>query len=1701
MNKIMAIMIMLLLFFFSYSFSDDKIEYPPLEDIAGGEESCKKPIGDKCKPWVVDIAAVKNNAREIKSCSGSLISPKHVLTARHCKNEGAESYKIYDYDNEEIGVVHKDKFFTYGDKHDFAIMEMEKDSNLEEYGRVRRFFDYDEAHEKLDKNYYQSSVYGYGFRGVNRETGEEEDNKGDKQYRADTKITSFFMDGYSQPGLMIDTIEGQGLVPGTIQSADSGGPIIWRDTIIGITSWGYDAPEVKTEIDYYLPFGATDITGKHNDIFWGKKYSLGNWFSETMKQIWIENPDWKAHLTKRGDSILIEGWGRPGSKIKLSYRIDGGQENGISCQETVNKTGKWKCSIPRNDFFTGDFNEEKDHDVIITAKEDSTQPSTKLWREDSVKATIPAISEEFSIIYPADKTTVLTKNFTVRGYADPGSSVQFVLQSNIDHKSFTQEQLCQNLNNDNLIQTTDYGAWQCTINAEVLGEINIYDDEKKWNFKITASQNTKSDVNIYDQVEIRYQPKEYGELKIIENDKDMYRKMSGFEVNYDDDANFLCVFKAQSFDCKKNGDNRKTFYLDNPKLNNLIDFPIGAIQKINNADPLDTNLYFTTKGQGEYYNPTFKSPHKIEDIQQIYSYELNNKKTLKGFGGDNKKYILPDKTVYLPSEYSICMKRTEESPWSPGEVECEEYEDKDKYRKIILETGQYFDNIPIIYGYYQDEEKNNFPTWDITLPSTLEEGVYYIEINDKKYLLGWEDKKVLSNKAARETSRSFFEIKRPQLKITSPSQGETDTVGTSTHLSGRANEPGGQVVIKKPRLGFLPLAKDQGNLSGEQETIICNDAVVTDNGNWNCDKPIIFPAGSYELTAELVKEGKVIATDVTHLTIKDKSDDEPEKKKFEIKSPKNNSEVDPDNPITVSGTLSGPDGGGGGGGGFGGFISGLVGGFFGSIGSLINTLLSGGLGFFWELVLPLGENAGEILGGDTYTLTLQETDNKLNIGNPITWTFTVPIRIMEPAAGAQYRVKDKISIQGQGSPKQLILVASSQYFLPAEKFSLIPRDGIICIANVDNKGKWTCPDNPVITAANEGTFFLYAAQYKKTGTGELGDIYERTSQVRRKYEVAKTKIQITTPAHGTKITKLPFMISGTGEKGAQVHIGGFGGSDNCKTTIDASSGKWSCGPYQPKEGKYTISANQFIHGDLTSSDHISFEVQTKKIIPVVITQPHNGEVYHRFDSVLPQGTGESGTTICLDKKVLSQVCKQGVAVDKQGNWQSNDGLDTSIKGKHKLVATAFLDGVRQSTATVIFDILSTAGDTTLTVKSPKEGEVIKTPSYTFSGTMPNNAKAVTVKAFGGRDDCHAKLNKENNTWSCGPYSSVPGNYDVTVEDDTGSSIDRGFKVRYGPNLQMQVLNPTEGEQIHTPTYTIKGTGQTGAGIFVFITGTSASTQDKFICNVYVDGNQQWTCPTTESVPGKYHILAQQWVDNVPSGKPVTRNYEVGNGITEITIDPTAYPGCTAPNSNQNATTNTAAIISMGSIPVMQNSGSISIPITGTATKGAHISLKAKSADGKSWHCGAVQASEIDGKWRCTIHNAQLGTYQVSATQSIKFNNPTSGTSQIGQVSASILDITWPLERGVLYDHKPPITVSVKGTARPNMDVSYKIQSSESFVPFGDIKKGKVTADAQGNWDFDAVRHNLGWQKIDISASFCDQPTSFERNFKLRLYLN
>ncbi|MGJ0576770.1 hypothetical protein ACR71G_01275, partial [Xenorhabdus bovienii] len=59
------------------------------------------------------------------------------------------------------------------------------------------------------------------------------------------------------------------------------------------------------------------------------------------------------------------------------------------------------------------------------------------------------------------------------------------------------------------------------------------------------------------------------------------------------------------------------------------------------------------------------------------------------------------------------------------------------YSEARLDKEQNSGVIPIKYGDYKNKKK--FPIWDITLPSTLKDSLYRIEVVDKYHSLGLAD--------------------------------------------------------------------------------------------------------------------------------------------------------------------------------------------------------------------------------------------------------------------------------------------------------------------------------------------------------------------------------------------------------------------------------------------------------------------------------------------------------------------------------------------------------------------------------------------------------------------------------------------------------------------------------------------------------------------------------------------------------------------------------------------------------------------------------------------------------------------------------------------------------------------------------------------------------------------------------------------------
>ncbi|WP_339373502.1 trypsin-like serine protease, partial [Xenorhabdus innexi] len=589
---------------------------------------------------------------------------------------------------------------------DFAIIKLNKPINSYGFGHIRRFFYYDNAYEKNEKyykDYYNASIYGYGSLGIDERTGEIIPGTGE-QKRADVKIITAAKDLKGNDGLI--TKENEALTAGVSQSGDSGGPVIWNNTIIGVISLGEDAlSEKDTGSERPLAFSViSDVTGKYLTTKFYQPKDLGHWFSETMEKIWIDSPDWNGRVSKRGENIIVRGYARPNSKIKLSYSIDSNLAESIECNNPVDSVGGWECNIPYKSYHKYVVDEVKQYNINITVRE--SEQSDNSWREDTVTAEIPSIEQELLIVYPLDKSIVHTNNFTIRGHAAPNSNIKLKLESN-KNKELWQDELCAGINKNESIKANESGLWTCAIKTDVI--ISELGSE----FVIEAEQKNREDEreirseNLLDKVNITLQPENYTDLALdlkMDDGISIYRKMFDLNATYDKNANFICTFHSSQFQCTNKPD---YFHFDIP--NDAVnmeptqikerDFPIGALQLIDGQDQFDSKQWYdiTFKNKSAYFQPQFEEEYDIKSPMKIQSTEIKDK-IFSGFGGDKKNYSRQYDNSYLPSEYSICMKKNSHSP--SGSPKCNRNEDRDIYVRIPLKENTYFSEIPIQYSDY-----------------------------------------------------------------------------------------------------------------------------------------------------------------------------------------------------------------------------------------------------------------------------------------------------------------------------------------------------------------------------------------------------------------------------------------------------------------------------------------------------------------------------------------------------------------------------------------------------------------------------------------------------------------------------------------------------------------------------------------------------------------------------------------------------------------------------------------------------------------------------------------------------------------------------------------------------------------------------------------------------------------------------------------
>lgn len=442
-------------------------------------------------------------------------------------------------------------------------------------------------------------------------------------------------------------------------------------------------------------------------------------------------------------------------------------------------------------------------------------------------------------------------------------------------------------------------------------------------------------------------------------------------------------------------------------------------------------------------------------------------------------------------------------------------------------------------------------------------------------------------------------------------------------------------------------------------------------------------------------------------------------------------------------------------------------------------------------------------------------------------------------------------------------------------------------------------------------------------------------------------VLIANPVNGSTIGTKNVVVSGTTAPNTVVAIVLDG--VQVGTATSNASGVWTYTLQNVAEGAHVVIANATVAGKAVS-DTVSFTVNSQNFIE--IATPANGSTVTDATPTV-EGTTIPGATVSVI--VDGQPVGTTVA-DAAGNWSFT--LTAALAdGSHKIDAeTTNAGGVKVSASTT-FVVDSTSGNGPLVITSPQDGDKLKTPTPTITGTTEPGV-TVTVSVDG--NVVGTVVADGDGNWSL-PLTDelADGMHTIDAEAVINGNVEKdsvSFEVKRpgAGDSSISITSPTSGQIVTTSSPTVTGTAPAGATVTIVV-------DDVVVGTTVADANGNWSFKLPNPIAdGSHTIDAQTEIDGVPSEASVS--FEVKHaGPDLVVISPTDG----------------------GSIY-----GDEPIVVTGTATPGSQIDIY---VDGVL--VGTTQAGD-DGKWSEEIPGMEPGKAEISVVASDDKGNETTATIQV-----------------------------------------------------------------------------------------------------------
>jgi MYXO-CTERM domain-containing protein len=301
-----------------------------------------------------------------------------------------------------------------------------------------------------------------------------------------------------------------------------------------------------------------------------------------------------------------------------------------------------------------------------------------------------------------------------------------------------------------------------------------------------------------------------------------------------------------------------------------------------------------------------------------------------------------------------------------------------------------------------------------------------------------------------------------------------------------------------------------------------------------------------------------------------------------------------------------------------------------------------------------------------------------------------------------------------------------------------------------------------VTADSNGAYTdvtdeLPDGPYSVTATAAVGEATQTRDVV---VDTVADPTSITSPADGARSADATPTISGVAEAGAQVEVSVDGAV--VATVVAGDDGAWSYTLSDDEalaEGEHTLSATATdAAGNTAQADPVSYEVDLTAPAVTVETPAAGASVSGDLSIT---GTADPGAQVVV---VIDGVEAATVTADDQGAWSYTPD-EPLAAGDHTVEASS-TDDVGNEGSSGVISFTVTSAESTLTITSPGEGDVITDDEVVVRGTAAPGAE-VTVEANGASTTVTAG---EDGAWEATVTVSQGDNLVTASSGDQEASL-------------------------------------------------------------------------------------------------------------------------------------------------------------------------------------------------------------------------------------------------------------------------------------------------------------------------------------------